>query len=186
MSIELDLALDEIMLYAAHLVNWQASKIISVISKESIYGINPDLDRDLLNEDFSKKFLLKFKMELIVTLNAFAKPLQIGKIREKLNLDSSTLFKIITTFLKCNCLIEYNYYIYINCPEEVFHSNIIAMKNSSDKRKKEQGDILEKLAKFSYKKISLNQIAFEYDIPKEKLFKAVIANKNLVDYYLTE
>jgi len=186
MSADLDLALDEILIYAAHLVNWQAGKVINVISKESVYGINSELERNLLNEELVKKFSKKFKTELIVTLNAFSKPLAIAKIREILQMESHALFKLITWFLKYSYLIEYNYYIYINCPEEVFRANIASMKASHDEKKRSQGEILEKLANFSCQQVSLNQIAFEYEIPKEKLYKYVFANKNLVDYYLTE
>ena len=186
MSIDLNLALDEITLYAIHLVNWQAGKIIHVISKESVYGINPELERSLLNEELFKKFSKRFKSELIVTLNTFSKPLPIGKVRDKLKMESAMLFKLITWFLKHSYLIEYNYYIYINCPKEVFNANINSMKNSNDEKKRKQGEILEKLSKFSYKKVSLNQIAFENDILKDKLFKIVFQNKNLVDYYLAE
>jgi len=186
MSVNLDLALDEILLYAAHLVNWQAGKVINVISKESVYGINSELDRELLNEELVKKFYKKFKTELVETLNAFAKPLAIAKIREKLSMDSHSLFKLVTWFLKYSYLIEFNYYIYINCPKEVFRANISQMKGSHDEKKRLQGDILEKVAEFSCKKVSLNQISFEYDIPKEKLYKVIFVNKGLLDYYLTE
>ena len=186
MSVELDLSLDEILLYAAHLVNWEAGKVINVISRESVYGINPHLGKDLLNEDLFKKFSKKFGMELIITLNMFSKPLTIAKIREKRELDTYTLFKLVTWFLKFNYLIEYNYYIYLSCPKEFFDATIEPMKNFNDEKKREQGQILESLAKFSYKGISLNQIAFECDIPKDKLFKVVHLHKNLIDYYFTE
>ena len=186
MSADLDLALDEILLYASHIVNWQAGKVINVISKESVYGINSELEKNLLNKELDKKFSKKFKRELIVTLNAFSKPLAISKIKDILQMETHTLFKLITWFLKFSYLIEYNYYIYINCPEEVFKANIASMKASHDEKKRSQGEILETLANFSCKKVSLNQIAFEYEIPKEKLYKSVFAYHNLIDYYLTE
>jgi Nitrogen Permease regulator of amino acid transport activity 3. len=186
MSMANDLTLDEVLLYAAHLVNWQAGKVINVISKESVYGINPKMDKEFLREKLLTKFRKKFKNDLPQILNGFSTPAPIAKVKEKLKLDSNVMFSLIAWFLKYSYLIEYNYYVFMSCPEPEFKIKIKNMKASNDEKKRKMAEILEKLAAYSFKRISVGEIAFEQDIAREKIFKVLFNNKGLIDYYYTE
>jgi Nitrogen Permease regulator of amino acid transport activity 3 len=186
MSVELDLTLDEVMLYAAHIVSWQFGKVINVITKESIYMINQNLNNEYFSEELSKKFRNKFKNDLVQILNIFSTPTPLYKLKDKIKMDTSLIFQLITWLLKHSYIVEYNYYIYLACSLEEFRLKVKEMRESPDEKVRKSGDVHDKLFKYCLSKTSVGQIAFEEDIQRERIFKILFQEKSLFGYYYTQ
>ena len=188
LATELDLSLDEVIIYSGHIVTYGLGKIINVINGKSRFGLNHKTKEFslALNEILYKKFQKKFSYDLNLILSIFSNPNPILKQKEKLSIEDKVFLDLLVWLIKQSLLIEYKTYIYMKVEEQELKNVITKLKASKSENNSKTGDILNELIYFSMKKKDINEISYELGLEPLFLHNFIKKNKIFFSTYITE
>eukprot|EP01017_Pseudomicrothorax_dubius_P031120 TRINITY_DN3943_c0_g1_i1.p1 TRINITY_DN3943_c0_g1~~TRINITY_DN3943_c0_g1_i1.p1 ORF type:complete len:513 (-),score=133.40 TRINITY_DN3943_c0_g1_i1:133-1671(-) len=178
-TVLLEMGLDEVLSYAAHLIYWDLGKVCNALLRHNVFTLNPNWNFANLkakDEEFRTKFMNEKSLADLIT--SFSERKYIYEHIKELGMMNKTFYNIVIWMLQESLIIELNAYVYLK--------GDVSILMSDPRDRKLLGKYIEAVIEFNKKNVCVNEICLLKELNIKTFFEFVGEKSEYIGLYFHE